>query len=164
MEIKGLDETLVWLGNIVQPVTASMSYVHWLNARNADTDQGNSYCRDCCDSAVERLNATHPEHEYFRDGGWPTDADHPENCCECGATLDCSLTTHGVEYELDHYETERLSLRGKRSDEVAYNALQILEGSYNVAPDTELAKRCRRFARRLTAAYRRRKSNGQLTA
>jgi len=159
MHIKGLDETLVWLGGIAAPVAETASYVHWLNARNADTDQGNSYCRDCCDTQVKKLNAKHPKLEYFRDGGWPTDADHPEFCCECGATLDCSLTTHGVEYELDQYEKERLTLRGKHAPYFAYNAYQILEGSYNVNDSTDLAKRCRRFARRLTAAYRRRHGN-----
>ena len=105
----------------------SLSEVYWLGARNADPDQGPSYCRDCCDTHVDRLNAEHPDHEYLRDGGWGYEADTPEICDDCGAFLNCTLTHCGVASELEHWANARIALRVRYQASTAFELLLILE-------------------------------------
>lgn len=105
----------------------SVSEVYWLGARNADPDQGPSYCRSCCEKHVDRLNSQHPEHEYLRDGGWGYEADGLEICDDCDAFLNCTLTHFGVASELDNWERARIDLRGKHKAATAFQLLLILE-------------------------------------
>lgn len=115
----------------LRPLQASfsetISETHWVGARNADPDQGSSYCRACCDKLVEQLNAKHPEHEYLRDGGWGSDSDSQEICEECGDFLACSLTEYGIGQELDHWSRARVTLHGRYAATTAFQLLQILE-------------------------------------
>lgn len=144
----------LWLRDMSRPLVATMSYVHWINARNANTDQGLSYCKCCAQKIVEQSNAANPDHEYFVDGGWSTESDVPEHCDDCGETLDCHLTTCGLEYELDHFEAHRIALRGKHAAYVAYSMTQILEAA-QIVEENALLQRCTRLKRRLRGAYRR---------
>lgn len=105
----------------------SVSEVHWIGARNADPDQGPSYCRTCCDKRVDKLNAEHPDHEYLRDGGWGYEGDGLEICDDCGTHLNCTLSHYGVNSELDHWEAARIDLRGKHRAATAFELLLILE-------------------------------------
>lgn len=41
--------------------------------------------------------------EYLLDGGWRTEHDHRLFCSGCHVKLDGSLTTYGVEAELEHF-------------------------------------------------------------
>ena len=122
-----LQRCVDYLRPLQSELSESLSEVYWLGARNADPDQGPSYCRDCCDKHVDRLNAAHPNHEYLRDGGWGYVADTPEICDDCGAFLNCTLTHEGVSSELEYWANARIALRGKHQAATAFQLLLILE-------------------------------------
>lgn len=124
------DRCIEFLRPIAQKAADEASEVYWIAARNADPDQGPSYCRACADALVDKLNAEHPDHEYLRDGGWGYEADTQEICEQCGIHLSCTLTEHGIEQELDHWSRYRIDLKGKHASVRAYFLLNTLECAY----------------------------------
>ena len=54
-------------------------------------DVSKSYCCDCAEKEIERLQKENPEEEYFIDGGWGLTGDSQEFCETCGAVLDNDL-------------------------------------------------------------------------
>ena len=127
MQAQRLARCIDFLRPIQALFAESVSEVHWVGARNADPDQGPSYCRTCCDKLVDRLNAEHPDHEYLRDGGWGYESDGHEVCDACGALLNCTLSHCGMEQELEHWESVRICLRGRYQESTAYQLLTLLE-------------------------------------
>ncbi|WEE79412.1 hypothetical protein LZ683_08660 [Comamonas testosteroni] len=122
-----LDRCIKFLRPIAQPAEDAAGEVHWLGARNADPDQGPSYCYECCSAEVHRLNEQHPDHEYLVDGGWGYTSDGVELCDKCNKTLRVNLSDYGVASEIDNY----LSLpRIKLDSHSAYDILNILECAY----------------------------------
>ena len=122
-----LARCIEFLRPIAHTATEEAREAHWIGARNADPDQGPSYCRECCDALVEKLNTEHPEHEYLRDGGWGYDADGLECCDSCGKQLNVFLTSYGIEQELDNWSGSKIMLRGKRAPYLAFDLLNLLE-------------------------------------
>ena len=127
-----LSALLDWLRPLAKPVADQAEYSRWINAHNADPDQAADWCTPCACAEVERLNAAHPESEHFVDGGWGTMADTPPMCCKCFMSLDDHLTDAGIEYELEHYERNRVRLAGPGRAEIAFRLAQMLEsGSFD---------------------------------
>ena len=125
-----LDRCIEFLRTIAKPADDEASEVHWIGARNADPDQGPSYCQKCCDELVDKMNAEHPEHEYLRDGGWGCPSDGSECCDVCGRQLRVQLTDQGVSSELDNWNGCRIKLRGKQASYIAFDLLAVLETAY----------------------------------
>lgn len=153
------DRCVTFLRALSQAADNEACEVHWLAARNADPDQGPSYCRECCNALVEKGNSEHPDHEYLRDGGWGYVADGTECCDTCGKQLRCTLSDYGVDSELDNWEDSRLRLRGKRATYQAFDLLNVLESAYMGDVDEctwlrghelERAKRIQKGVHRLT--------------
>lgn len=107
-----------------------VSCAHWINAKNANTDQGISYCGACCEKHVTELNKKNPKGEYFMDGGWSQDSDTFENCDTCGVTLDTDFTEYAVREEIEYWRRKpiRMHLLSARGPYVAFRLLQTLDG------------------------------------
>lgn len=125
-----LDRCIEFLRPIAQDAENTASEVYWIGARNADPDQGPSYCGDCGGKLVDKLNAENPDGEYLLDGGWGYESDGCEVCDKCGLHLRCSLSDCGVDQELDHWSASRIDLRGKHASTTAWFLLLTLECAY----------------------------------
>jgi hypothetical protein len=109
--------------------------LHWVG----NGDEGESYCRDCCEKEVARLEAENPEGDYFVDGGWGGEEDGCAFCSndECGRLLECSYTNYGVESELEHFAGPDTEVTTPQS---AYLMTRVLEhisgcnGDYEFGP------------------------------
>jgi hypothetical protein len=68
-------------------------------------DEGFSYCYECCEKEVIRLQKLDPENkdDYCVDGGWGTEGDSIAYCETCGHLLENSLTDCGAEDEVRHF-------------------------------------------------------------
>lgn len=122
------DRCIDYLTPIARIVEVGAGEVHWIAARNADPDQGPSYCYECGSAKVDSLNIAHPEHEYLLDGGWGSyESDCQEFCEECGKTLRTWLTDYGVSQELENWAVSRITLRGKHAAHCAYEIMRLLE-------------------------------------
>lgn len=135
LQAQRLDRCIEFLRPIAQDAENKASEVYWIAARNADPDQGPSYCGDCGGKLVDKLNAEHPEHEYLLDGGWGYESDSCEMCDECGLHLRCTLSDHGVDQELSHWAANRISVRDKHASTTAWFLLLVLECAYMGTPD-----------------------------
>lgn len=149
--------SIEFLRPIARPVEETIGHVRWLDARETDTDQGPSYCTECGDKEIEKLNAAHPEHDYFLAGGYGYESDGQEFCDCCGCFLHTSLTDCGIESELEHFDGQRLSLRGEHAASNAYSLLRILEcvwlgdpSSYLTGYGLDRAKKNQRDVHKLT--------------
>lgn len=125
-----LDRCIKFLEPVAADAERKASEVYWISARNADPDQGSSYCGDCGGKLVDKLNAENPDHEYLLDGGWGYESGSCEICDKCGLHLRCTLTDCGVDQELDHWMSVRIDLRGKHASTTAWFLLLILECAY----------------------------------
>jgi len=124
-----LDRCIKFLSTFALP-DSEIGDIHWIGARNADPEAGESYCYECGHEEVNRLNAEHPDHEYFLDGGWSIESDSQEFCETCGKYLHTSLTSYAVAQELNHWCENRITLRGKSAPYQAYELLRVLECAY----------------------------------
>ena len=68
-----------------------------------NSDEGLSYCYECCEKEVKRLLKEDPEGEYCVDGGWGIEGDSTPFCEICGKLLENTLTAYGCEAELEHF-------------------------------------------------------------
>jgi len=116
-----------FLRQMARPIDETVGHVHWLDARETDTDQGPSYCAACGSKEIEKLNAAHPEHDYFLAGGYGYESDGQEFCECCGCFLHTLLTDCGIESEVENFNGVRLNLRGKWVADEAYSLLRIFE-------------------------------------
>lgn len=125
-----LDRCIAYLQPIAKQADDECGEVHWIAARNADPNQGPSYCRECCDELVGQMNDANPDHEYLRDGGWGYDGSHFECCDKCGKNLRVNLDDCGVEQAIEDYGHRRLRLHGKHATYQAHDLLCVLECAF----------------------------------
>ena len=150
-----VNAVLNWLRPLAAPVAAEAEFARWISARHADTEQSESWCTACATAEVERLNSTHPEHEYLVDGGWGSETDTPRYCCKCGKTLSDHLTSYGIKYEVDHYSRYTVGLRGKHAAEKAFRFMEVFESASFDAKDSDTW----RFFRKVERMHERRKNS-----
>jgi hypothetical protein len=167
------DRCIRYLTLIAAPVLADEEDPYWLDAREVDVDQYGNYCHEHGLALVEKLNAEHPEHDYFLSRGYSYESDSQEVCETCGKYLHTCLTTHAIEQELDHIESHRLGLIGKHSPWRAYMLLRVIECAqeyegiafhdYRDGKIAELQRRVRVVTRRIDAARRRKAAIAKAT-
>lgn len=137
-----------WLRPIAAPVADEAEYSRWISARNGvDPDQSEDWCTECASAEVSRLNAAHPEHEYFVDGGWGSTTDCPPYCWKCGKSLDDSLSEYGIRDEAEHYSLHTVSLRGEQGAEHAFRFIQAFTSHAFDANDKGMWKLFRKVER-----------------
>ena len=83
---------------------AGMERVHvepeyWI----AGSDEGLSYCRNCCEREVTRLRQEALTQEYCIRGGWDTEGDYTPTCEICGQILSNTFTDYACESEIEHF-------------------------------------------------------------
>lgn len=104
---------------------AKDSLPHWIctPVGEYETNNGNDWCEDCGFFLFRHLRRKDRKRskDYFFDGGWVTESDSHRFCAHCGCWLRVSLTSHGVEEELDHYREN-----GIGTDENEAYALSLL--------------------------------------
>jgi hypothetical protein len=119
-----------------------LEHPNWLGSDEIDVDQGESYCSACGEAEAKKLSREHPREEtgepeegdvVYLDGGWGSDDDTCTHCTECGTLLAYSLTSCGVESELNHYLTSYnghspLSQHSVEDPEECYRLLRIFRG------------------------------------
>lgn len=94
-----------------------------------DGDCSPDYCEACCQEAVEEERALNPAGEFWVDGGGEAhEEDHPAYCSTCGKLTSYQLTDYGVDAELDHFEAFEADPIEPLAEEVAYEALSIVDG------------------------------------
>ncbi|APW37669.1 hypothetical protein RD110_11075 [Rhodoferax koreense] len=125
-----MQRCLEFLRPIALPAEKKADHAHWIAARNADPEQGEDYCRACCQKEVDRLNAENPDGEYLVDGGWGSESDTSGVCSGCGEPLHVGLTEHGVSSELEHFERHRINLRGTHAPYTAFYLVATLESAF----------------------------------
>ena len=72
---------------------------HWING----SDEGISYCHECAEKEIERLEKENPEEEYFIDGGWGSSSDSQAFCETCGSVLNNDYTQTACKEEVSHF-------------------------------------------------------------
>ncbi len=94
---------------------AERKSAHWIHSagelpRGSGIDIDGEATNFCLRCARKKLAEIRKKHRYLArkvsmcvDGGWSTDHDSPPYCHTCGATLEGSLTDHGVESEIEHF-------------------------------------------------------------
>jgi hypothetical protein len=150
-----------WLRPIAAPVADEAEYSRWISARNgADPDQSEDWCHECASAEVSRLNAAHPEHEYFVDGGLGSTTDCPPYCWKCGKSLDDPLSEYGIRDEVEHYSLHSVSLRGEEGAERAFRFIQAFSSHAFDVNDKRMwqlfrkvERMCARRARRTDHAH-----------
>lgn len=120
-----------------------------------DGDLGTEWCTDCGYYKVRNLRRHDRKRreDYILDGGWPTEEDSHKFCAGCGVRLDVSLTRHGVEEELHHYEEYGFTTR---PGEDAYEIREMLSaveyrGDRDEDDEEELRQRVMAVASRFLA-------------
>ena len=149
-------ETLrVWLYVLAKEFIAGMEHVHWVSGGN---DEGTAYCREHVTAEVEKLQSANPDKaDHYRMGGgyYRSEEDTVATCEKCGKTLLYSLTRYGVSYELDHFESQRLTFADlKKYPSITYQVAEILDSGRTYLEsdnEPELAARLKAFIRRLEA-------------
>lgn len=76
---------------------------HWIHGVSEDYDEGLSYCYECAEKEIEKLQKEKPEGEWILDGGWGSEGDSTPFCEQCGKLLSNTLTAYGCEEEVDHF-------------------------------------------------------------
>jgi len=72
---------------------------YWIHG----SDEGASYCLECCEKKVERLLKENPDGDYCVDGGYGIDGDYTPFCETCHKLLENSLTDSGCGDEVEHF-------------------------------------------------------------
>jgi len=72
---------------------------HWITNSN----EGASYCYDCCKKKIAQLKKENPHGDYEIDGGWVSEVEATPFCETCGILLDSSLTDYGARVELKNF-------------------------------------------------------------
>ena len=110
---------------------------HWI----IGTDDGGSYCGECCEKELARLCKCSPEGDYEVDGGWgDTESDGQSFCETCGKLLSNSYTDYACESELDHFEEHGFDITAP----LDCDSLERMLGS-QVWGEGELAPRMKRL-------------------
>lgn len=140
--------------SLVYPVSAKHETkpMHWVGRG----DEGPSYCLECCEKEVARIDAEKPEAGVIVDGGWVTECDGAEFCESCGAALDCSFTTYACESELDHFEECGFDL----DSPVDCWSMERIMGSVGFLDD-ELTPRIKKVVRAAIRAMANAKAEGE---
>jgi hypothetical protein len=145
----------IWLCTLAKEFIAGMEHVHWVSGGN---DEGTAYCREHVTAEVQKLQAANPDKsDDFRIGGgyYRSEEDTVATCEKCGKTLLYSLTRYGVSYELDHFESQRLTFADlKKYPSITYQVAEILDSGRTYLEsdnEPELAARLKAFIRRLEA-------------
>jgi hypothetical protein len=97
------------------------------NGEHLYSDEGLNYCRCCAEDFVEKVNKELQNDDNLVFGASLDGEDSPAICYICHAILDYDLSSHGVEYELDHFMRRRF--RKRLTAEDAYSIARMLEAA-----------------------------------
>lgn len=127
-EVPTLPVIREWLGKLGAPHIDAEEHYYWIDARNADADQGPNYCHEHAVAEVQKLNAANPDHEYHTAGGMGGhEDDTPVTCEVCGKLLHYSLSRYGVRQELEHFDLYGFDLTGEHQASEAAELLAMLD-------------------------------------
>jgi hypothetical protein len=154
----------VWDENVraamerLAPIAAKVrtKRLYWIETPDGTlvSNNGFCWCQDCGSAKVRNLRRHDRKNreDYFLDGGWGSEEDGPQFCCCCGVRLRCTLTEHGAQEEIWHFE--EFGLRGGSADD-AYEIRECLVALECRAEEdedaAELAARAVEIARRFLA-------------
>lgn len=76
---------------------------YWIHGDDDDCDEGESYCRECCELKIANLKRLNPENEYCVCGGYGIQGDGVPWCENCGCRLWNSFTEYACESEVENF-------------------------------------------------------------